>query len=140
MNDAFIKTDLGICPSNPITVGMGKPEFVEFVKTLNIGFYRHGVTTLGVWYRMMTIYASSDDGTGQGVGDTDFRYTITEDSKYGLCVYEQRCGRTRGCFWSDPEEARFSTDKGFFNAVQEIINAFSYDRIWHSRIGKLERW
>lgn len=113
---------------------------METVKELSFGFYRFGVTTLGGWYRMMTIYASSDDGTGQGVGDTDFKYTIEEDSENGLYVYEQRCGRTRGCFWTDPEESRFSTDKGFFNAVQEIINAFSYDRVSPSRIGELERW
>lgn len=112
---------------------------METVKELSFGFYRSGVTTFGDWYRMMTIYASSDDGTGQGVGDTDFKYTITE-SRGRLSVYEQRCGRTRGCFWTDPEESCFSTDKGFFNAAQEIINAFSYDRVSPSRIGELERW
>lgn len=111
----------------------------ETVKTLSVGLYRSGVTTEGFHYRRMSIFASSDDGTGQGVGDTDFHFTVIEDCD-GLAVYEQRCGRTRGCFWTDPEEARFSTDKGFFNAVQEIINAFSYDRVSPSRIGELERW
>lgn len=113
---------------------------METVKELSFGFYRCGVTTLGVWYRMMTIYASSDDGTGQGVGDTDFKYTIEEDSESGLYVYEQRCGRTRGCFWTDMEESWFSRYHSFFEAVQEIIREFGHERVWHSRIGKLERW
>ena len=111
----------------------------EFKRDLRIGHYKSGITDYGNWIRTMSIYASTDDGSGKAPGDTDYHFTLIQD-EYGLKVYEQQCGRTRGCFWTDPEESRFSTDKGFFNAVQEIINAFSYDRVSPSRIGELERW
>ena len=70
----------------------------EWIKFLSVGIFHAGVSAAGIRYRRMDMYASSDDGTGQGVGDTDFKYIIEEDSEDGLIVWEQRCGRGQRLF------------------------------------------
>lgn len=105
-------------------------EEVVMNKTLTIGEYasRYG-------FRVLTMYGTnSDDHDLMG---TDFCFTVSEDDD-GVIISTRRCGRTRGCFWSEPEE--YHTSDGFFVAVQDVIKAFGRGNLWHSRIGKLERW
>lgn len=98
-------------------------------KTLTISEYASGYG-----FRVLTMYGTnSDDGDLLG---TDFCFTVSEDD--GVIISTRRCGRTRGCFWSEPEE--YHTADGFFVAVQDVIRAFGRGNLWHSRIGKLERW
>lgn len=113
----------------------------EWVKFLSVGIFHAGVSAAGIRYRRMDMYASSDDGSGRAPWDIDIKYSIEEDSEDGLIVWEQRCGRDRGSFWTEPEESHFSRlGAGFYEVAQEIINEHGRNRVWYDRIGHAERW
>ena len=111
----------------------------EFKKNLRIGSYKSGITDYGNWIRIMSIYASTDDGSGKDPEGTDYHFTLIQD-EYGLKVYEQQCGRTPGCFWTDWGDSWFGRYNSFFEVVQEIIKIFGKERVSNSRIGSIDRW
>ena len=113
----------------------------ELIKFLRVGIFHAGVSEAGIRYRRMDMYASSDDGEGRSPWDIDFKFSIEEDSEDGLIVWEQRCGRDRGSFWTEPEESHFSRlGAGFYEVAQDIIREYGRDRVWYNRIGHAERW
>ena len=85
--------------------------------------------------KRFSFYAESGDGEW----GTDYFIEIGYTPEDGVTYSESHCGRTRGCFWTDPEEFNLGSD-GFWTAVLEEVRRFGgLEAIWPSRIGSQER-
>ena len=86
-------------------------------------------------FKCFSFYGERDCGS---MG-TDYHIEICYTPDEGVTITEWLCGRTRGCFWTDPEESYSS--EGFWTEVMNQVRRFGgLDAIGPSRIGSLESW
>lgn len=82
-----------------------------------------------------TFYAEDQEG----VNGTDYRVEISELEDGTVEVSESHCGRSRGCFWTEPEI--MFEGSHFWLAVQNYIrNWGGWSEISDQRIGEIDRW
>ena len=75
----------------------------------------------------------------EGPHGTDYRVEISELEDGTVEVSESHCGRSRGCFWTDPEV--MSEGSHFWLTVQNYIrNWGGWSEISDQRIGEIDRW
>lgn len=78
-------------------------------------------------------------GETSGICGTDYHISVCYSPEEGVTVSESLCGRSRGSFWTDPEESYSS--EGFWKTVLDQVRRFGgLDEIWYSRIGSQDSW
>ena len=84
--------------------------------------------------RSFTFYAQDCEG----IHGTDYRVAVY-DCDGVVTVEESHCGRSRGCFWTEPEV--MFEGSNFWLTVQNFIrNWGGWSEISDQRIGEIDRW
>lgn len=85
--------------------------------------------------RSFNFYAEDQEG----INGTDYRVEICELEDGTIEASESRCGRSRGCFWTEPEVVFEGSH--FWLTVQRLIRDYGgMKAISDTRIGQVDRW
>ena len=85
--------------------------------------------------KSFTFFAES----GEGKYGTDYRIAVYEDCDGVVTVEESHCGRSRGCFWTEPEIV-FEGGNFWLTVQNYIRNWGGWSEISDQRIGEVDRW